>query len=310
MTQILITVLFALALDRFIPDRLGFQLFNWYSDWADSIEQRFNGGVRSQGLGAVLLAVVPIILAVLMGRYIVGHLNTMFKVIFDIVVLYLCLNLYRVGNLAMAVSDHLDNGNLSAANEELEELMGKSSAEVSDTGIARAAVEAVLKQGNSAVIAPIFWFIMLGPAGAVLQRMAAILDKLWGHRTQRFVEFGWAAARLDDLIGWLPARVTALSYAIMGSFEDALHCWRRQARMWSDINSGPLLASGFGAMHMNNCNDVGDGGDAEGAAGSGAIAAESVDVRRAVALLWRVLLFWCAVALLMSGAHLFGVFVR
>ena len=53
-----------------------------------------------------------------------------------------------------------------------------------------------------------------------------------------------------------PARITALSYALMGSFEDALHCWRKRVGVWSDINSGPLLASGFGAMHMQICEKL------------------------------------------------------
>lgn len=307
MTQILITVLLALALDRFLPERAGFQVFNWYSDWAESIEQRFNGGVRSQGVGAVLLAIVPILLAVQIGRYIFGHLTPLFKTLFDIVVLYFCLNLYRLGQDANGISDHLDEGNLFAANEQLEAMTGKPAPELSESAIARDAVEAVLKQGNAVVIAPVFWFLLLGPAGAVLQRLVAALDRLWGHKTKRFAEFGWAAARLNDLLGWLPARVTALSYAIMGSFEDALYCWRRQARMWSDINSGPLLASGFGAMHMNNCNDVAEN---DLPTMTKSIVAEAVDVRRAMALVWRVLLFWLVVALLMSGAHLFGMFVR
>jgi adenosylcobinamide-phosphate synthase len=167
----------------------------------------------------------------------------------------------------------------------------------------------VLKQGNSLVVAPIFWFLVFapfGPIGAVLQRLSSILNMLWGHRNERFAQFGWAAARLDDLLGWLPARITALSYALMGSFEDALHCWRKRMGVWSDINSGPLLASGFGAMHMQTCEpgtEIGEY-DAE------AVAPDASHVRRAVALVWRVLLLWLAIGILMAGAHLFGLFVR
>lgn len=314
MTQILVTMLLALALDRFIPNRAGFQVFGWYSDWVESIEQRFNGGIRSQGLGAVMLAVVPTILAVLTGRYIFAQLGHPFKFVFDVVVLYFCINLYRLGSVANDISGQLNDGNVYAAGEQLEELVGKVPSELSEGTIARDTIEAVLKQGNTFVIAPLFWFILLGPAGAVLQRLAAILDRLWGHHNKRFADFGWAAARFNDLLDWLPARVTALSYAIMGSFEDALHCWRRQARMWSDINSGPLLASGFGAMHMANCDDEGQAeaqaSELENFNAVRGIVAEANDVRRAVALLWRVLLFWLAVAILMSGAHLAGLFTH
>lgn len=310
MTQTLITILLAVVLDRFLPDRAGFDLIGWYRDWSDSIEQRFNGGLRSQGVGAVLLALAPIVLGVLLLGYVLSQISPAIKFVFDVVVLYFCLDLFRLGRAAVSVSEALEEGNFFAANDRLAEFVGKRAADASEAGISRDTVEAVLKKGNSLVIAPLFWFLMLGPAGALLQRLACVLDVSWGHRDRRFAEFGWAAARLDDLLGWIPARITAFSYAMMGSFEDALHCWRREAGMWSDINSGPLLASGLGAMHMNNCedNDVIELQD-RALAGRG-IVADATDVRRVVALVWRVLLFWLAVAVLMSGAHLFGLFAR
>jgi len=145
--------------------------------------------------------------------------------------------------------------------------------------------------------------------GAILQRMVSVLDRQWGHRTPQFAEFGKVAARLDDLLNWVPARITALSYAVMGSFEDALYCWRRKAGMWSDISSGPLLASGLGALHL----DTEEQG-VEDIYGNRAIHPAALpsanDVRRAVALVWRVMLFWLAIGVLMAVAHLYGFFTR
>lgn len=307
MVQMLISILAALLLDRLVPDRGGLQIFNWYRDWAESIELRFNGGTRAQGVAAVVLALGPIIFAILVLRYVLVRISPLLGSLFDIFVLYLCLDLFRLGQAADAISAALDQGDLAAANQHLEDLSGKVSQETSEAGIARSAVEAVLKQGNWAIIAPLFWFIMLGPGGAALQRLVGVLDKLWGHRNQRFSAFGWAAARLNDLFGWIPARLTALSYAFMGSFEDALHCWRRQAGMWSDINSGPLLASGLGAMHMHHCEDA----DEQAASLNGwSVIADSVHIRRVVALVWRVLLFWFAIAVLIAAGRVFGLWVR
>lgn len=307
MTQILITILVALALDRFVPERGGLRLFAWYGDWAESIEQRFNAGARAQGVAGVLLALVPILAAIALLRYVLHEVQPVLGFLLDVAVLYFCLDLYRLGALAESVSETLEQGDLPAAHEHLQELSGKAAPDVSERGIAHSAVEAVLKQGNSLVIAPLFWFVLFGPAGALLQRLATVLDKLWGYQNPRFAEFGWAAARLSDVLGWIPARITALSYALMGSFEDALHCWRRQARMWSDINSGPLLASGLGAMHMTNCEDV---DLSAGVEAKGSVYADANHVRRAVALVWRALLFWLFVALLISGEYLFGIFSR
>ncbi len=308
MTELLIAILLAVALDRFIPDRHGFKPFAWYRDWAESIEQRFNGGSRLHGIAAVLVALVPIVLAVFLARYILAEISAVLRFVFDVLILYVCLDIYRLGNGARAVADALDAGDVREADAQLKELAGKGAPNLSEPGISHATVEAVLKQTNSVIISPLFWFILLGPTGAVLQRLACILDKLWGHRYERFVEFGWAAARFDDLLQWIPARVTALSYAIMGSFEEALHCWRRRMHVWSDINSGPLLASGFGAMHMQNCEAVGEAGEYEEPSGTLSVIPDSSHIRGVVALVWRVLLFWLVIGLLMTGAHLFGLF--
>lgn len=307
MSQILIAVLLAIALDRLIPDRQGIKPFVWYRDWAESIEERFNGGKRAHGIGAVILAMLPIVAGVPLIHYVLGQIGWIFGFAFDVLVLYLCVDVHRLGKTANAVSNALESGDFDEANEKLQELTGKGAPERTEAGIARAAVEGVLKQGNSLIVSPIFWFILLGPAGAVLQRLSCILDSLWGHRYERFAEFGWAAARFDDLLGWIPARITAVSYALMGSFEDALHCWRKRVGVWSDINSGPLLASGFGAMHMQIC-EAEDEGEFEERTSDLTVIPDAGHVRRVVALIWRVLLLWLVVGILMTGAHLAGFF--
>src|SRR5690606_11275610 len=97
-------------------------------------------------------------------------------------------------------------------------------------------------------------------------------------------------------------------YALMGSFEEALHCWRQRVGIWSDINSGPLLASGFGAMHMQTCEPVREAGDDEETVAGLSVTPDPSHVRGVVALVWRVLLFWLAVGVLMTVAHRFGLF--
>jgi adenosylcobinamide-phosphate synthase len=306
MSEILIAVLLALTLDYLIPDRQGIKPFAWYRDWAESIEERFNGGKRVHGIGAVALAILPILAGVAVIHYILGELGWILQFIFNVIVLYVCVDVSRLSKTANAVSMALESGDADEANEQLQVLTGKSTTDVNETEIARAAVEGVLKQGNTLIISPIFWFILLGPFGAVLQRLSSILDSLWGHRYERFAEFGWAAARFDDVLGWVPARITALSYALMGSFEDALHCWRKRVGVWSDINSGPLLASGFGAMHMQSCDVSADEGEYEEQSLELTVIPDAGHVRRAVALVWRVMLLWLVVGILMAGAHLAG----
>ncbi|MDP3038050.1 MAG: regulatory signaling modulator protein AmpE, partial [Rhodocyclaceae bacterium] len=159
-----------------------------------------------------------------------------------------------------------------------------------------AAVESVLENGNDAVFGALFWFFVAGGAGALLFRLANTLDAMWGYRDARRVYFGWAAARIDDVLNFVPARLTALTYALLGRTRDALACWRTQAPRWSSPNAGPVMAAGAGALK------VGLGGTARyhGASeerprlGSGA-APTFVDIGRAVTLVERGQWLWLAV---------------
>src|SRR4030065_580203 len=177
MTTILVIILLALVLDRWLPERGGFQLWVWYSDWAESVEQRFNGGLRMQGIFAVLLAIAPILLAIFLATLILGQIAGVLSLLFSVAVLYLCVDLYRLGAVAQAVATALENSDVEQAAARLRELTGKDTVETTEAGVAHAAVEAILKQGNNLVTAPIFWFPVLGPLGAMLQRLASVVDR-------------------------------------------------------------------------------------------------------------------------------------
>jgi adenosylcobinamide-phosphate synthase len=76
------------------------------------------------------------------------------------------------------------------------------------------------------------------------------MDAMWGYKTPRFYYFGWAAARLDDVLDYVPARLTALTYATLGNTKLALNCWKTQAPLWDSPNAGPVMAAGAGALHV------------------------------------------------------------
>jgi adenosylcobinamide-phosphate synthase len=145
----------------------------------------------------------------------------------------------------------LGAGNLEEARTRVGYMVSRDTGKMDVQAVATATVESVLENGNDAVFGALFWFLVAGAPGVVLFRLANTLDAMWGYRTPRFLYFGWAAARLDDVLNFIPARLTALTYSLLGSTANALRCWRIQARAWDSPNAGPVMAAGAGALGVS-----------------------------------------------------------
>ncbi|QLF92716.1 cobalamin biosynthesis protein [Pseudomonas sp. ABC1] len=268
-----------------------------FGRWADALERHFNvagRGWRSHGVTAWCLAVLPLtllawLLASLPG---VGWLV-------EVLALYLALGLRSLSEHLLPVIAALRQGDLAQARWCVGRVVSRDTRELDEQGVARAATETVLENGSDAVFAALFWFIVAGAPGVVLYRLSNTLDAMWGYRNARFERFGWAAARIDDLLNYLPARLVALSYALLGNTRLALRCWRQQAPQWDSPNAGPVMASGAGAL------SVGLGGSAiyhgqahqRPALGEGP-PPQARDIERALDLVWAALGLWLLVVLL------------
>lgn len=144
-------------------------------------------------------------------------------------------------------------GDLAAARAGLPALVGRDPSALDERGVARAVVESVAENTGDAVVGPLVWGAALGPAGVCAFRAANTLDAMVGHRSSRYAEFGWAAARLDDLMAWPAARIGALlacacAPLVAGSPRRARVVLRRDGAAHPSPNAGRLEAAFAGAL--------------------------------------------------------------
>ena len=164
--------------------------------------------------------------------------------------LWFALGAQSLSEHAKAIAAPLCNHDLPAARKAISRIVSRDTSALDEVAVAKAGVESVLENGNDAVFGALFWFAILGGPGALMFRLANTLDAMWGYRTPRLLYFGWAAARTDDVLNYVPARLTALTYAALGHCGQALHCWRTQAPTWDSPNAGPVMAAGAGALNV------------------------------------------------------------
>jgi adenosylcobinamide-phosphate synthase len=168
------------------------------------------------------------------------------------VVLYLAIGWRSLIEHAKAISIPLSQGDLISARTAVSRIVSRDTQALNEVEIAKAATESVLENGADALFSALFWFIIAGIPGVVIYRLSNTLDAMWGYKNSRFLHFGWAAARFDDLLNFIPARLTALAYTMCGSIngqtKNAWQSWRQQAGTWKSPNAGPVMAAGAGAI--------------------------------------------------------------
>lgn len=217
---------------------------------AGAIERRLHRDARAAGVLAWCLAVLPLVLAVAFVSRTLHGWSPWADALFSTVILYLAVGHRSLREHAMAVSIPLRAGDLDAARSAVARMVSRDTDQLDATQVASATTESVLENGADAVFGALFWFALLGAPGVVLNRLANTLDAMWGYRTPRYERFGWAAARIDDALNFVPAQLTALTYAVLGRTRTALRCWRRQAPQWDSPNAGPVMAAGAGALEV------------------------------------------------------------
>jgi cobalamin biosynthesis protein CobD/CbiB len=311
------------------------------SGYADFLERNFDAGEAQQGTIAWILAIVPTVLAAWAIHAALLAANPLLALAFNVVVLYFTMGFRQHSHYFTDIHKALKDGQLDLARRLLAEWRGHPCDTLTPSELARLAIEGALTVSHRHVFGPMLWFVLLpGPSGAILYRFALFLNRRWGGLGRagesgplldprevaradaggadaraagerygapvegRFGEFARNAFRVID---WLPARFTAAAFAIVGDFEDAAYCWRTQAARWPDEILGVVLAAGAGALGVRLGMPIPRGAILEDRPELGlGEDADTAFLDSTVGLVWRALVLWLVLLLVLSAARAFG----
>jgi len=314
-----IAVIAALGLEQWRAFRFRSSLERAFIRYARAVEARLNAGTARLGIIATLIVLAPPVLAAAAVFFLLDAAHPLLGLAWNIAVLYLLMGFRRFSHAFTDVQRALKAGDLNAARRALASWGGGVTGELSSSEVAKLAIERGLVDSYRNVFATLFWFCVFpGPAGAVLYRAAALLAHEWrddarGADTTPIAQaravFGAPARWLLWLLDWLPVRLTALSFAIVGDFEDAASCWRTQAAAWvsqeGGEHAGIILASGAGALGVILGGPLPvAGGEPEFRPEIGLGEEPDADLLpSAVGLIWRALVLWLLLMLLLTLAN-------
>ena len=302
--MILVTLLAALVAQYAYPPAGRQALPELYGRLCLSTAKRLNTGDRNSGVLAyaalVIVALVPLALVTLQAAAIHGVVTA----VLSAAVLYGSLRFLQTTANLGAIEKDLREGDAAAASRRLAQWQGEAPPSDDPGATARLAAEHGLREAHYGTFAILFWFLVLpGPLGAVLYPLTQRAARLWDLGVEPDErEFGWFAGRAFEVLDWVPRRVSAFVFAIVGDFEDALFCWRSQAAQWLRPDEGIVLASGAGALGVRLGEALASGETVidRPTLGTGEPAGEDA-LASLEGMLWRSLVLWLFAFLLLGA---------
>ncbi|HEY2255464.1 MAG TPA: CobD/CbiB family protein [Variovorax sp.] len=328
-------ILCALLIEQVRPLALQNPVYAGVLAWTRWTSRNFDAGKPHHGWVAWTLSVfVPTLLTLAVHWALVLTLGLPFAVLWSIALLYVTLGFRQFSHHFTGIRDALDEGDEPLARSLLARWKNVDAADLPRSEIVRHVIEYSVIAAHRHVFGVLAWFSVLaalglGPAGAVFYRMSEFVARYWAHKSGASMQPSsvWAqqaAARAWNLIDWLPARITALGFAVVGSFEEAIDCWRNDARRFPNANDGVILAATSGAVNVSlgggtlrpvpltdplRRAQAGDSFAAGPVADSGSTPGrepEPAHLRSVVGLVWRSVVMWMVLLALLTLARLLG----
>lgn len=242
-------------LDRLLgdPERLPHLIvgFGKLISWA---EEKYNNGEHRRRNGA-LVALSLILAVALLSFLLIYFLPSWLSVVVGAILVYYCLAGTTLIEEVEEVFRQLDIS-LPAGREQLSRIVGRDTASLTEEECKVAALETLSENLSDGVVAPLFWFLIFGVPGIVAYKMINTLDSMIGYKNERFSEFGFVAAKIDDVANWIPARITALLMLMVNRRWDLRATVFQEGRKHTSPNSGYpeaalalMLGCQFGGTH-------------------------------------------------------------
>jgi len=315
------SILCALLIEQLKPLRADNLIYAEIKNFAMRIERWFNAGDASHGRLGWILMMATLLVPTAAIYWVFIRYDLIFAAFaWNVLIVYLTLGFRHYSHYFTSIQLALNAGDEAGARSLLAEWTRLDTVGMDAPEIIRIAVEKSLITTHRNVFGVFFWFLMpVGPACAVMYRVSEYLARAWNEpEHMRNEAFGQFAAKAFYWIDWLPVRLTAIAFAVVGNFEDAVYAWRNFAHRWTDEARGIILAAGGGAMGVRlgtpneNASKVlpldaatVDSSDSE----ADVLPGEEPNLRAlqsTVGLVWRALLLWMMLLLLLSGAAWLG----
>ncbi len=324
-------VLFALLLEQVKPLPGGNPVHDALTSWIEATARNFDAGRESHAWVVWCITVLVPALACWALYAALNQAASLLGLAFDVAVLYLTLGFRQFSHYFTDIRAALDRGDESEARRLLAEWRHLDASELPPSEFLRHLIEHSLLAAHRHVFGVFFWFVLcstfgLGPAGAVLYRVAELVSRYWSYRSgqggivvnERLMAL---SLRLFHLLDHVPARLTASGFAVVGNFEEAVNGWRRDASLWKYDNEGVILAAAAGAvgvrlgggsapaLTLDRAKTFEAGAPPESADAEGStpgVPPQLGHLRSIVALVWRSVVLWMLLLALLSLANLIG----
>ncbi|WP_028870320.1 adenosylcobinamide-phosphate synthase CbiB [Psychromonas arctica] len=253
---LLFTLITALVVDHFIGEPRRFHPLIIFGNFANKLEKKFNKGNHQQqfigGLVTWCLLVLPLPLLYVLLLWL---LPVYLILLVNIYIVYWAVALNSLNLHGMQIYNPLINDDLAQAQHYCSYIVSRDTSELDAQAISRATTESMLENGHDGVTATLIYFVIGGAPLVIIHRLSNTLDAMWGYRTEQFNYFGKFSARMDDLLGFVSGKITALLFTVIGLFngtaKQALVNAYSQSQSYKSHNGGWVMASG--ATVLNVC---------------------------------------------------------